>query len=241
MQAAQTIQTPAPNVPVDNPAAPIPMEYKALIDTPRKNQSKGTLPEDVQQEMKNIQVKEEKEQNKELNLALKDLRKARKELQDSFEARSQLHLQWRSFLSLSVTQWQGFTSQFQAQEHAAMTRITEAQQLLQEAKAQLASSKEIADLAATSHGESGTAEVDLVSEDDTSKAMDSAQKMQDGMKNLTTTLEQLHQAAEAIHASEQASKKARLDGQADVAGLPGSGQLEPFAQPGIKRPQSAGA
>ena len=37
-----------------------------------------------------------KEQNKELNQAVKGLRKARKELQDSFEARSQLHMQCRA-------------------------------------------------------------------------------------------------------------------------------------------------
>jgi hypothetical protein len=62
------------------------------------------------------------------------------------------------------------------------------------------------------------------------------------MQNLTATLEQLQQAADAIHASEleQASKKARLEGQEDVSGLPGAGQLTPFAQPGTKRPQSAG-
>ena len=217
-----------------------PAEYKALIDTLKKNQSKGTLPDDVQQELRTLKVKEEKDQNKELNQAVKGLRKARKGLQEAFEARSQLHTQWRNFLSLSVTQWQGFTSQFQAQEKVAMTRVAEAQQTLQEAKAQLASSKEIVDLA-TAQQMDGSNEVDLVSEEDAAKAVDSAQQMQSGMQNLTVTLEQLHQAAETIHANEQAAKKARLDGQEDVSGLPGSGQLQPFAQPGTKRPQSAGA
>jgi hypothetical protein len=98
MQAAQNIQVPAPQTSAEAQAAPapIPPEYKSLIDTLRKNQSKGTLPEDVQQEMRTIQVKKEKEQNKELNQAVKGLRKARKELQDSFEARSQLHMQCRA-------------------------------------------------------------------------------------------------------------------------------------------------
>ena len=85
-----------------------PSRVSALIDTLKKNQSKGALPEDEQQEMKSLPVKEEKDNNKELNQALKGLRKARKDVQDSFEARSTLHAQWRKFLSLSVTQWQRF-------------------------------------------------------------------------------------------------------------------------------------
>ena len=241
MQAAQTLQVPAaPNVVVDSaqPSSIIPAQYKALIDSLKRNQNKGTLPEDIQQEMKTLQIKEEKEQSKELNQAVKGLRKARKELQDAFEARSQLHTQWRNFLSLSVTQWQGFTSQFQAQETVAMTRVAEAQQ---EAKSQLAGSKEIAELAATTTTEGQTVDVDLVSEEDNSKVPDNAQRMQDGMQNLTTTLEQLHHAAEDMLATEQAAKKARLQGQDDVSGMPGATALEPFAQPGSKRPQGAGA
>ena len=241
MQAAQSIPMPTQTAATDSQSATgtVPMEYKALIESLKRNQTKGTLPEDVQQEMKSFKIKEEKEQNKELNQAVKGLRKARKELQESHEARAQLHSQWRNFLSLSVTQWQGFTSQFQAQEQVAVNRITEAQQALQEAKAQLASSKEIAELA--SNAEQVPPDVDLVSEDDAAKTADAASKMQDGMMNLTTTLEQLHKAAEDIHASEQAAKKARVQGPEDAPAAFGSGALEPFAQPGTKRPMSAGA
>ena len=60
------------------------------------------------------------------------------------------------FLRSSLTAahaMQGFTSQFQAQEQVAMTRISETQQTLREAKAQLASSKEIAELASKSQAE----------------------------------------------------------------------------------------
>ena len=244
MQAAQSIQGPPAPAPVDGQMATgttgaPPQEYKALIDSLKRNQTKGTLPEDVQQELKTLKIKEEKEQNKELNQAVKGLRKARKELQESFEAREQLHTQWRKFLSMSVMQWQGFTSQFQAQEKVAVARITESQQALREAKAQLASSKEIAEL--SSNAEASVVDVDIISEDETAKTAESSSRMQEGMNNLTTSLEQLHQAAEEFHASEQAAKRARLHGQDDVAGLLGSGQLEPFAQPGTKRPTSAGA
>ena len=48
---------------------------------------------------------------------------------------------------------------------------------------------------------------------------ESALKMQDGRQRLTATLEQLQHAAEAIHESEQAAKKARLEGQEDVSGF----------------------
>ena len=120
-------------------------------------------------------------------------------------------------------------------------RVAEAQLALQEAKSQLAGSKEIAELAATTTTEGQTVDVDLVSEEDKSKVPDNAQRMQDGMQNLTTTLEQLHHAAEDMLATEQAAKKARLQGQDDVSGMPGATALEPFAQPGSKRPQGAGA
>ena len=244
MQAAQSMAAPLPAAPTEAhpPTAVVPAEYKGLIESLKRNQSKGTLPEDVQQEMKTLQVKEEKEHTKELNQAVKGLRKARKELQESFEARAQLHSQWRTFLSLSVTQWQGFTSQFQAQEAVALRRVTDAQTALQEAKAQLASSKEIADLPTTSNAdppEHGVADVDLISDDDNVKVEDNVSKMQAGMENLTATLEQLHSAAEDIFASEQAAKQARIQSQEDVSatGIPGAAQLQPFAKPGTKRPQ----
>ena len=243
MQAAQSMAAPLPAAPTEAhpPTAVVPAEYKGLIESLKRNQSKGTLPEDVQQEMKTLQVKEEKEHTKELNQAVKGLRKARKELQESFEARAQLHSQWRTFLSLSVTQWQGFTSQFQAQEAVALRRVTDAQTALQEAKAQLASSKEIADIstnATAEPSEHGVADVDLISDDDSAKVEDNVSKMQAGMQNLTVTLEQLHHAAEDILASEQAAKKARIESQEDAnSSIPGGSQLQPFAKPGTKRPQ----
>ena len=74
-------------------------------------------------------------------------------------------------------------------------------------------------MASKSQAEGSTADVDLISEDNTSKVTDSALKMQDGMQSLTATLEQLQHAAGAIHESEQAAKKARLEGQEDVSGF----------------------
>jgi len=191
MQAAQNIQVPAPQTSEEAQAAPapIPPEYKSLIDTLRKNQSKGTLPEDVQQEMRTIQVKEEKKQNKELNQAVKGLRKARKELQDSFEAG----------LYESISSPRASCHDKDQRSTADTQRSKGSAGFIQ------------GDCGVASQAEGSTADVDLISEDDTSKVTDSALKMQDGMQSLTATLEQLQHAAEAIHESEQAAKKARLD------------------------------
>ena len=243
MQAAQQFGPAVPPANADASQTPasasgcVPPEYKGLIESLKRNQSKGTLPEDVQQEMKSLKVKVEKDQAKGLHQAVKSLSKARRELREAFDARAQLHAQWRSFLSLSVTQWQTFTDQFQAQEAAAMRQIGETQAALEEAKAQFEAGK-------SEIGKEETiADVDLVSEEENGKAESSAVKILDGLKHLTTSLSELSTAAESIHIEQQAHKKARLDGQDDVSGTPapGSRQLEPFALPGTKRPTGAGA
>ena len=141
MQAAQQFGPAVPPSNADASQTPasasgsVPPEYQGLIESLKRNQSKGTLPDDVQQEMKSLKVKVEKDQAKGLHQAVKSLSKARRELREAFDARAQLHAQWRSFLSLSVTQWQTFTDQFQAQEAAAMRQIGETQAALEEAKA----------------------------------------------------------------------------------------------------------
>ena len=66
MQAAQQLTAPeaptaSPTQQVQTPAATLPPEYKGLIESLKRNQSKGTLPEDVQQEMKTLKVKGEKD------------------------------------------------------------------------------------------------------------------------------------------------------------------------------------
>ena len=243
MQAAQQFGPAVPPSNADASQTPasasgsVPPEYKGLIESLKRNQSKGTLPDDVQQEMKSLKVKVEKDQAKGLHQAVKSLSKARQELREAFDARAQLHAQWRSFLSLSVTQWQTFTGQFQAQEAAAMRQIGETQAALEEAKAQFEAGK-------SEIGKEETiADVDLVSEEENGKAESSAVKILDGLKHLTSSLSELSTAAESIHVEQQAHKKARLDGQDDVSGTaaPGSRQLEPFALPGTKRPPGAGA
>ena len=133
---------------------------------------------------------------------------------------------------MSVAQWQAFTTEFQTQEQAASRQIEDAKTALALAKQNLETSKE----AFHSPRDSRPMEIqDLMSEEDT-PADSSAQKLQEGLQHLTTSLQGLHKAAEDAHAEEQASKKARLDGQKDLSGLPGGQALQPFAVPGTARP-----
>ena len=69
----------------------------------------------------------------------------------------------------------------------------------------------------------------ILCDEETGKVDTSAMKLQDGLRSLTNSFQELSAAAETIHAEEQVAKKARLGGQ------------EPFALPGTKRPPSAGA
>ncbi|CAL1125943.1 unnamed protein product [Cladocopium goreaui] len=161
-----------------------------------------------------------------LQLLLSALKKNR---EDAHHARGQLHASWRSFLALSVQQWQAFTQQFQNEEKTALERIKTAKEALISAKATLETSKESI---ATGAEASGAPEVqDLVSEDDAMKEENAASRIGDGLAHLTASLQALSETADKIHVEEQVAKKPRID-----SALPGAAALQPFAQPGAKRP-----
>eukprot|EP00435_Cladocopium_sp_Y103_P008512 s3467_g2.t1 len=231
--------TPAPALP---PANAIPAAYRPLIESLEKNQGKGTLPEDAQQEMKTLKIKEEKKEEKELYKAVKSHSHARKELRAAYDGRAELLSQWRAFLSLSVSQWQTFTSQFQAQEAAALQKISDAKVASEEARLQFEENKANAGLPAEAAAAT-VPDVEIISEEDVGNAGNntSAQKIQLGLQSMTESLQAVSSAAEQIHAEENAAKRARLaDGQEE--GNPNViPSMEPFGQPGIKRPQGAGA
>lgn len=208
-------------------------DMKKLLLSLKKDQDK--LSPENQELVKTLVVKEEKQEEKELHQAVKKHSRARQDLREAYEARDALHLKWRTFLSLSVTQWQHFTKDFQSQEQAAVAQIQEAQSALKAAKAQLASSKEAIHTPKESKQEMEAQDLmSLVSEDEAPDVA-GGQALQEGLQNLTTSLESLHQKAEVAFSEEQAAKKARLEGVADVSGLPGSGALQPFALPGTPR------
>lgn len=200
---------------------------KQLLASLKKDQEK--LSPENQELVKSLTVKEEKNEEKELQTAAKDMGRARRDLQEAFTARSNLHQKWRTFLSMSVAQWQTFTTEFQQQEASALQAIQTAKDALTLAKQNLETSKE----AFQSPRESRQAtEVHDLMSDEEAQEDQGAQKLQEGLKHLTTSLQDLHKAAEDAIAVENATKKARLSGAADVSGVPGGRALQPFGVPG---------
>ena len=53
----------------------------------------------------------------------------------------------------------------------------------------------------------------ILCDEETGKVDTSAMKLQDGLRSLTNSFQELSAAAETIHAEEQVAKKARLGGQ----------------------------
>ena len=230
-QAAQNATDPTPAA---SSNAAVPQQsaaMKNLLASLKKDQEK--LSPENQELVKTLQVKEEKNEEKELQVAAKSLGRARRDLQEAFEARANLHQKWRAFLSMSVAQWQAFTLEFQQQESNALQQIQVAKDTLSQAKQNLERSKE----AFHSPREAkGSMEVQEVMSEEDANDESSSTKLQAGLNHLTTSLQNLHQAAEDAHAVEQAAKKARLHDAKDVSGLPGGKALQPFPSPGTARP-----
>ena len=204
---------------------------KNLLASLKKDQEK--LSPENQDLLKTLQVKEERDEEKELQVAAKSLGRARRDLQEAYEARANLHQKWRTFLSMSVTQWQTFTLEFQQQESNALQQIQTAKDTLSQAKQDLETSKEA--FHSPREAKNSVEVQDLMSEEDVNEDSSSS-KLQEGLNHLTTSLKNLHQAAEDALAVEQATKKARLHDATDVSSLPGGKAMQPFPSPGTARP-----
>eukprot|EP00435_Cladocopium_sp_Y103_P015908 s2948_g3.t3 len=238
MQQAANQAVAATAAPSDQPpAAPVamPADMKKLLTSLKKDQDK--LSPENQELVKSLSVKEtvkeQKEEEKELQQAVKSLSRARRDLQEAFEARSALHAKWRQFLAMSVAQWQAFTQDFQQQETNAQKKIQDAKDAVTLAKVTFETSKEHV-VFKEENKVKETEQVDLMSDDDAAEATATV-KLQEGLQSLTTSLQDLHRTAEAAHAEEQASKKARLGDATDVSGMPGLGCLKASQDPFVTK------
>lgn len=147
-------------------------------------------------------------------------------------ARMQLWAQWRVFLQQSVIKWKEYTAQFQAAETAFQAQTQESLLNLKRAQRRLDAAKKRMD--ANDKDETYT-----VSSDEDVEEMDSkedvevvkdenAQKIQDGLKQVVSSLEVLSESAEKLEPKAKRPRKDDDSGDGDKS-YP---SLQPFARAG---------
>ena len=187
-------------------------QLKSLMAVLKKHSD--TLPPEVQNMVNEAAIKEGQKQTKQLHAVVAAHGRARKELQQAQLARFQLHNAWRGFLSQAVTQWQGYSAQFLEQEKQMNERVNTAMEALNQAKESLAKAKSTA-------GVEAKEDTMAISDEEPDKeiAGSTADRIQEGLTNLQSSLEALQTSAEQMVEDEQkALKRPRLDtGQLDSA------------------------
>jgi len=82
-----------------------------------------SLTSDLQKMAHTMQKQDERDNTKELGVAVKVLGQAKEDLIEAESAKAQLLSQWKNFLQQSVVKWREFSAQFQASESAHQASI----------------------------------------------------------------------------------------------------------------------
>ena len=153
----------------------------------------------VHKEMK----KDDKESTDDLLAAVKELGVAKESLMEVERARMQLWSQWRIFLQQSVVKWKEYTAQFQSSETSFHTRMQEATAYLKRVQRRVDRAKKRADKLGMDKDE-----VQQISDDDMDESDireeeelprdEHAQKIQEGLRQVVTSLSDLSESAEKL-------------------------------------------
>ena len=228
------------------PVLPVPSEeaikLRSLTQKLKKHQDLGMeLPEDVQDDLKDVCIKEAKSQRKTMHLAVNAMDDARQVYDDAVRARAQLHLQWKSFLAESLKLWQGHTTSFQSQEAQLTARIQEAKDAFVQARDALNAAKiEAANMVPVDAKSTVTVSDDEEIKDLKDVPMAAAERIATGLSNLVETMSVLHHQTEELVQEEQRAKRPRVQpeqpGVAPSEAAPVGGALAssapPFGTPG---------
>lgn len=173
--------------------------------------------------------KDNKECSRNLHTAVTALDRAKEAQLEVETARLQLWSQWRVFLHASVSKWKEYTAQFQAAEAAFQTQAQEAGLNLKRAQKRL-------DLAKKRMDADNKEEAYAVSSEEETEEMDaqepiideSAQKIQEGLKQVVTSLEVLSESADKLEPKAKRPRKEE-DGNGDQSHWP---SMQPFGRAG---------
>ena len=188
------------------------------------------LPEDMQQKIQKVFTKYGQQTSTDLHAAVTALDTARQNYDDAVLARNQHHTMWKKFLSDAVQLWTTYAAQFMDQEKKLQEQVSMHKDSLQTAKKDLETCKQ---------AKLGTGDVLQISDEETedaeaNAAVQATSKITETMEGLATSLQSLHQEAEAMIAEENhAAKRPRtMPKDEDQAMGAGDGSTLPFGKAG---------
>ena len=141
-------------------------------------------------------VKEGAKAIKELEKAGKNLGHARKAFEQAILARSQLHKNWRQFLTDAVRLWQDYAAQFTEQERKLQEQVMTTREAFHAAKQLSAEAHQIAGTVQEIHSDEEFGEIATV-------PSASAVQITESMEGLSKSLQNLQQQAAAIPSEEE--------------------------------------
>lgn len=159
---------------------------------------------------------------RDLQTAAKHLGDARKAYENAILARSQLHSNWRQFLSDAIRLWQDYSTQFTAQEQKLQEQVAMTKENFLQAK----------EVSAKAHDAAGEVQ-EIHSDEDPGEGQSvpsaAATKITETMQGLSQSLLNLQQQAAAIDAEEKAhqAKRPRTNARERDADMPDGGDTAP--------------
>jgi len=167
-----------------------------------------------------------------LKSAVDKMDRARKKLKEAQKARANLHSNWRKYLADSVKRWTQFAEQFAKDDQELAAKVKTAQEKLQETKVDVDTKK-------TALEELEEDTLVEVTDDEMPDKTDTTENIQANIHTMVSSLQELHQKAEAaiLEAGENKNKRPRLEAPGEAAGGEGSSGLQsqamqPFGKPG---------
>ena len=166
-------------------------------------QNADSLPPQIQAVVKDANIKESKHQIKDMHQAVTELGKAQRQLEEALSDRSQSLASWRQFLHASVQRWSEYTKRFQDQEQAHLATIAQARDTLRAAQVAFREKQDQGDIITVPDEEEATVQPDVAMRDE------SAHRINEGLQQLTSSLQELANQADRDHAEEQSKKRPR--------------------------------
>ena len=198
-------------------------KYKDLVS--RLKKTPDTLTPEVQEIVTKETVHETQTSAKSLHSAVSKMEKAQKALDAAQGARHQLHSRWRSFVTAAIPRWRKWAEDYQKEDKELAEKIAESKRVLESVKTEYEQQNSMFGLKAVA------APIEITS-DDEGKMESAAEKVNQSVNGMLSSLEQIKSTADELYDEEQKAAKRPRTEDANVYqpmdgvqsfGAPGSG------------------